>query len=447
MILKNLSNHFGLLNLSLKVKYLDLYLPFKSIKLLDSVVCETFYIESVINKCRLDLAITQGKIREADFIVKNTNALAGKERSDDCMYFKYLTSIDLIDSLNNKNYTDKIEELIEKYPNDHVLNHDAGNYYSWKNDSIKAEKHYKIALSESNNSDSVRFDYGRFLMSIGKIREGISYYSNRDVFPNFKTGLKLPAQKRLNINILDDELKKGKIILVSEQGLGDQIRLLYLVAAIASREKVKIIYYTGDRFVKFINIDNVIIKEYKDYLADGEPSAFYALDCVVLLENDKDYILSEKIEIKTPEVNLALGTKNNVGVIFTTLMRGEFNDSMDIMSPRINEIETVLKILQPANVYSMQYEFQNIKIKYKFKYEVKYSKDIDYFNDWQSVLSIAKQCKAIVGPDSSQTLLAAMSGAPTIMITPVKDPLYFGRSDRDSFMKNVNFIPINKIRK
>ncbi len=208
----------------------------------------------------LNLAVKyhlNGNLTEAESIYRkiieerpiNSNALADALNllgAAECQHGKYNEAIKNIQKAvklnpNNAGYygnlataynlsgnDDKAEENFKKalgldsrYPGAHLAHYNLGIFSEANGNILEALKHYEQSIELDNNFSDAHWNRSLILLLLGKYEEGWKEYESR-------FGKKQPSDKRFfNKPKWDGSLLNGKkILVISEQGFGDNIQFI-----------------------------------------------------------------------------------------------------------------------------------------------------------------------------------------------------------------------------
>ena len=323
-------------------------------------------------------------------------------------------------------------EALKFDPNDHKLLFNIGIAYTNSNNVDKAEKYYKKSYSINPKSENLHKNYSMLLLKQGRYKEAWKLFDGR---------LKLNAfhAKNSNIHNINNKLKKNKgflkedkILVVREQGIGDEI--LYASMYADMLKKFPNTYFESDeRLITlfersfntknkniFFPYGNFTLKE-KD-LADFN-NVIFAGSLGQLFRNDigdftgKSFLSPDSKKVADIQKILnCLGKEKKIGISWRSRKTRYGEDK----SKNLKELKPIFTIpnlkfinLQYGDTYNELEDFKN-----KEGIEITTIDKIDLFNDFESICALLKNLDLFVAVSNSTTHLAGAIGVPTFLIKP-----------------------------
>jgi hypothetical protein len=401
--------------------------------------------KDLVNRCRVDFNVAIGNLEEAKKELEKGEIKKLKSRSDYILTCKVIRALATSSVNDYERYENELIDIFKKNLNDVEIIHEVCNYLSYRRYNEQANTLYKYGKNINKENTSLEYDYGRHLLSIGKINDGISKYKLRNNLPYFKSTITINSNEFIHANLIKEYILINKELnVIGEQGIGDQVRILYLVQSVAKKFKIKIKYYCDKRISEYYVSEHVEIYNIADY---KQGRCVLGFDLLELYKFDPNEIInySNGIEMKIrTDIEIP---NDSVGMVFSTITRSNYGQSIDAISPTLNELieRKIFNNLEESKVFSLQYGFENFNLKYKNDLKVFHSKNLDYTNDWAALFSITSQCQMLIGPDSSQTIICSTSAKKTEMLSVKFEPLYLGLNT-DPYIKGVKIIDLNKLR-
>ena len=175
------------------------------------------------------IAHQTGKYKDAVFNISKAVEL----KSNDATYHGNLAMA--YDALGNekesvRNY-EKALEINPNYSNAHLAHYNLGISFKSKGKNIEALEHFNKAINLNKNFFDARWNKSLILLLLGRFKEGWEEYESR-----FKK--KNPTDSRIFHKQKWDgcSLKGKKILIASEQGLGDAIQFIRYIPLVKEKE-------------------------------------------------------------------------------------------------------------------------------------------------------------------------------------------------------------------
>ena len=290
-------------------------------------------------------------------------------------------------------------------------------------------------LKKQKNLDSeIVLGYSYLLLNKKRFNEAFKLF-------DFRLKTKDFPKKNLNHKIIFDKLnfqekleKNNKILIIKEQGVGDEILFSSIyndllnkfsnvkiecdkrLVEIFNRSFKKNIFFQFGHFSSskntIKNFDNVIYagsltKYFRKNEVDFKKKPF-----LITLE-DKDNKFRKKLQIFKNTKKIGISWKSVVN-IYGSLKSIKITDFTKIIS-------------KDRTIINLQYGNTNEEIKAFNKNENKiYNfENIDLFNDFESLISILKNLDVLVTVSNSTAHFAGALGVPTVLICPKKSSTYY----------------------
>ena len=309
----------------------------------------------------------------------------------------------------------------------------------------EAKKNYKLMLS-----------YSYLLLSKKKFNKGFDYFDSRletDEFPkknkyHYNIIKALHKNKKLEID--------KKILIVKEQGVGDEILFSSMYGNLIKNNFSKIKIECDERLIEIFNrsfnkniffpfghfsSSNKTLHEFDNILYAGSLTKYFRNK-----ESDfniKPYLkTSTKLDNEFNSILSKFNDKKKIGISWKSI----FNIFGSLKSLELNDFIKLYN--QDRAFFNLQYG-NNIKEINKFKESGKsiYNFDnVDLFNDFNSLISILKNLDVFVTVSNSTAHFAGALGVPTILICPKKSSTYYYWDYEDGKTPWYNSISIVKFR-
>jgi len=366
---------------------------------------------------------------------------------------KYPNNLEYLINLSS-NYADieEYDKALKLYnqilainPNHALALNNKGNLLTTIKKYDEAEKSFNSAISLSPDNKSFKLNRGYSYLSAGNYSKGFDDYENR-----LLTIDKVLEKKIKKIPTLDlYNLRSNDNVLVwSEQGIGDQI--LYSKLLIDLSMSCNVILKIDDRLKPLIKRLNLNIKFIDDTQFDFS-SFSYQISLASLprlyVKNKQDLISRQ---IKILPVNLKLKEKilekinfpkNKIicGISWKTSVK-------NIRHKQSINLEDFFKHIDHKLFYfvNLQYgdvldEINNLADR---GFDILNIKDIDNFNDIDSLASLMDLCDCVISVSNSNAHLSGSIGKKTYLLLPY-DYYWYWRSDDENnnlWYKNIKIL-------
>jgi len=337
-----------------------------------------------------------------------------------------------IDKGNYDKALDYYFEALKFEPRNSSVLYNTGIAYTNLNNEDKAEEYYKKSYSINPNSEGLHKSYSMLLLKQGRYREAWKFFEGRLKLSSFyaKDGDMYNMRKKLSNN--KKFLKEDKILVVREQGIGDEI--LYATMYADMLKKYPNTCFESDKrlitlFERSLNTksENIFFpfgtftRKEKD-LSDFK-NVIFAGSLGKLFRNDiKDFTGTSFLK---PEANKVaeiqktfhdLGSEKKIGISWKS-QKARYSEDK---TKNLEELKPILKIpnvkfinLQYGETLNELEDFQNNE-----NIEITTINKIDLFNDFESICALLKNLDLFVTVSNSTAHLAGAIGVPTLLIKP-----------------------------
>ena len=284
-------------------------------------------------------------------------------------------------------------------------------------------------------SNELMLSYSYLLLSKKNFNKGFNYFDARLETNEFKKRNKYHYNIIKNLNIQREFENNKSILIVREQGVGDEILFSSIYNDLIKNNVSKVKIECDKRLLEIFNrsfnkdifypfghysSSNKTLQEFDNILYAGSLTRYFRNE-----ENDfniKPYIkTSDKLDKKFNSILNNFNHKKKIGVSWKSV----FNIFGDLKSLELNDFKKLYT--QDRSFFNLQYG-DNIEEIGKFKEAGKsiYNFDnVDLFNDFDSLISILKNLDVFVTVSNSTAHFAGALGVPTILICPKKSSTYY----------------------
>ena len=322
--------------------------------------------------------------------------------------------------------------------NSSIISNIAIAYFNLGNET-KAEKFSKKSYLLNPNDDLIKKAYSMLLLKQQKYKEAWKIFDGRlklEEF-SFKNTKHYNVKNRLWNN--DKLLKKNsKILIVKEQGIGDEILYSSIYADLLEQHP-KTIFESDERLISLFDYSFNQNKKNKFY-----PYGTFSSD-IKKLENfetvmyagslgrhfrnkisdfpKKKFLLVSKKNIEKIKIKLNHLSKIKIGISWRS-KREHYGEFKSINLPLL------LPILRIKNIdfINLQYGDTTNEIKsfnMKEKTNIQTIKGIDLFNDFESIASLLSNLDLFISVSNSTVHLAGSLGVPTWLMKPINHATFF----------------------
>ena len=291
--------------------------------------------------------------------------------------------------------------------------------YSDENQVKLSEENYEKALKYNPNSPEA--NYGLAYINLGNLNfeKGWKYFEWR--FLNKKTNIKYfqTSKKEWNGN-----LNIKKLFVWAEQGIGDQImfgsilkdiELLPINITVYVNEKILKLFKRSFNKLNFISsFDKIAIEDYDEHISLIALAKIYRKSINDFTDKSGSYLIDEK-EI-TKKIELKKDSKKTCGISWKSI-------NIDIGFDKSIPIKMFKEIFNLENYEFINLQYGDISdeidfIKNKLNKNLFQHKNIDLFEDIDSLASIIKSCDVVITSSNSTAHLAGALGVNTFLLIP-----------------------------
>ena len=305
-------------------------------------------------------------------------------------------------------------------------------------------------------SNELMLSYSYLLLGIKNFNKGFSYFDARLDTNEFK------KRNKYHYNIIKNynnqrELKNNKnILIVREQGVGDEILFSSIYNDLIKNNVSKVKIECDKRLLEIFNrsfnkdifypfghysSSNKALQEFDNILYAGSLTRYFRNEENAF--NIKPYIkTSDKLDKKFNSILNNFNDKKKIGISWKSVL----NIFGDLKSLELNDFKKLYT--QDRTFFNLQYG-DNIEEIGKFKEAGKsiYNFDnVDLFNDFDSLISILKNLDVFVTVSNSTAHFAGALGVPTILICPKKSSTYYYWDYEDGKTPWYNSVSIVKFK-
>ena len=343
---------------------------------------------------------------------------------------------------NNGDYKKGLEYYLKalEFDKDNplIINNIAIAYFNLGEEK-KSEKYYKKSYSLNPNNDLIKKAYSHLLLKQQKYEQAWNIFDGRlklEEF-SFKNSKHDNIKNKLwnNDSILN---KNSKILIVKEQGIGDEILYGSMYPDVLKKFP-KAIFESDERLIKLFDysLNNDQKNKFFPFgTFTDEKKKLDAFDTILYAGSlgrffrknissfpKKNFLKIDDKKIKQIKTKLNNYKKIKIGISWRSKREhyGEFKS--------VN-LSTLLPLLKIKNFEFINLQYGDTlkevkKFNTKEKIEIKTIENIDLFNDFESIAALLKNLDLFITVSNSTAHLAGSLGVPTWLIKPKNHATFF----------------------
>jgi len=317
-------------------------------------------------------------------------------------------------------------------PNNHSVLFNTAIAYTNLNKEDKAEEYYKKSYLINPNSEGLHKNYSMLLLKQGRYKEAWELFEGRLKLGAFyvKDGNMYNMRKKISNN--KKFLREDKMLVVREQGIGDEI--LYATMYADMLKKYPNTCFESDNrlitlFERSLNTksENIFFpfgtfcKKEKD-LSDFK-NVIFAGSLGKLFRNDirdfngKSFLKPQKSKVaEIQKILNDLGKEKKIGISWKS-QKARYSED------KTKDLKELMAIFKIPNVKFINLQYGETRdelkdFKNKENVEIITIDKIDLYNDFESICALLKNLDLFVTVSNSTAHLAGATGVPTFLIKP-----------------------------
>lgn len=386
-------------------------------------------------------------------LIFRVNQLLNTNKLVDCLLtLEQLSKLNVDEDLLHEVFTkyylaceelDKIEDRVKKIKNVVVKNFYLSSFYFKKN-NISAAIDALNEIPTSKQNSNILNNYGLYYRELGDEKKSFEYFTKAQlVNPSnsyAKLNIGLLQLKKYNFSdgwinyyyrdkphysFLKDlkewkgkDLPDQKTIVLSEQGIGDQILFLSILSCINNKnlsfqvdKRLINLFQTNFPNINFYHENDFDTSDYTFYIFLGDLIKYF-------IRLASDLLKLKPLFLKIPELK---GFKKDITTLNIGLSWKSPKSKSESKARTVN-IEQVVKPLSDKGMsfHNLQYgdvdhEIDTIRRNYGIDIQVQ---DIDYFNDLEKLVYLISQMDYVITTDNITAHLAGACGKKTFLLVP-----------------------------
>ena len=296
-----------------------------------------------------------------------------------------------------------------------------GNCYDNLGNSNQAIKSFKEVISLNSKHARASFNLAQTQLATGDFNNGWNNYNWR-FNEQIPTGSDLP---NLNIPIWNSQKKISKLLVIAEQGIGDQILFYSLLEelenlnidlTVSIEAKILSIFQRSFPNILFIERGTAIDeKKFDAYLPMCNLGKIFRSTFSDFQKIKEKYLICEDEKTNLIKSRFA---KNKIKCGISWKSNNAF-----IGNGKSFELKMLEPLLKNKNIEFINLQYGNVKkdlnyIKDKFQANIADTSDIDNFSDMEGLASLISSCDVVVTSSNSNAHLAGALGKETYLIIP-----------------------------
>jgi tetratricopeptide (TPR) repeat protein len=342
-----------------------------------------------------------------------------------------------------KDYDNSIKYYIQsnKIKKDAINNKTLGDLYFYIKDYNKSIKYYNKA-SENNNDHTILYNKCFSYLAQKQFKIGLELYENR-LFNNYCHQTQMNARVDIpNIDYWDGKSKCNRLLVVYEQGIGDNIQYYRFIIELALKYPDMIIDYFCKDTVRhlfinnFINIniniiDNVILSlyDYKLYIMSLPKILNINEIDNLIIPNEINYIKVNEDKLNYWKEKLSTFNKFKVGIVYNGLLSSFIDKDIPLKYfKKLSELNIDIICLHKK-------ENNNINVDFNINWY-----DIDNDKPFEDTICILKNIDLLITIDTSIVHLAGIMNINTWLLLGYGSDWRWFTSDICPWYKSVELI-------
>ncbi len=296
------------------------------------------------------------------------------------------------------------------------------------------EKRFLSQEKLGNTSNELKLSYSYLLLNKKKFVSAFNYFDARLNTREFPEKNKYHFNLTKNINFNKNLQTDNKILIVKEQGVGDEILFSSIYQDLIKNNFSNVKIECDERLINIFkrSFDRIEFFPYGHYSSSQNINQFdnilYAGSLAKFFRRSERNFITKPF-IKTSDdldrkFNQTFSNFKNIKKIGVS-WKSVFNIFGGLKSLKLNDFKKIYS--DKRLFFNLQYGDTYIEVK-KFKdsgKDIFNFDNIDLFNDFDSLISILKKLDVFVTVSNSTAHFAGALGVPTILICPKKSSTYY----------------------
>lgn len=301
-------------------------------------------------------------------------------------------------------------------------------------------------LKEYPDDIDVKLSLAAYYLRIKDFKNGFNFYHYR----HYENPLAMHISRNSNVKKWDFTEQFKKLIIFTEQGIGDEVMFLQYLdyfkgknkISLSANHRLKNIIEESYEGIDFIAKDKILeniacLDEYSHYIFLGDICMKYLENNIKGLRKKNGYLKASSSITSKYKKLFYEPNKINIGISWYTN-----NVSRTLSNLDNRELKLISEILS-FNLINLQYGEHN---KLSERFNIKFDRAIDYTEDLNAVFGIIKSCDCVLTIDNSLAHFAGSLGIKTYLILPHHaDWRWFNNTDKSIFYDSIKLYRLNKL--
>jgi tetratricopeptide (TPR) repeat protein len=278
------------------------------------------------------------------------------------------------------------------------------------------------AIKLKPNQSSFKFNLALIYLAHKKFHTGWELYKNRDQLIRFKRDY--PNQANTNEIFNNDE----KLLLLSEQGLGDQILFLSMLnELLCKKENIDIvidnrlvpIFKRTFPDVNFIsNQSDFSISSYKQHLLYGALGSIFRSELDDFKWQPQQYLKSDQLlkNMLKDKINKGFNSNLICGISWKS-KNEDFGENKSL------QLKSLIPILQQKNITFINLQYGETRkeiseIKSEYNVDIKDLDEINNFHNIDGLFSLIDACDLVITTSNATAHMSGAIGKKTFLLVP-----------------------------
>jgi hypothetical protein len=293
-------------------------------------------------------------------------------------------------------------------------------------DSMEAIKCFKDVIGLNPKHSRALFNLSNCQLAIGDFHNGwINYESRFD-----QEILKVSELFSTNLPIWDRKKKITNLLVIAEQGIGDQVlfysllsELLHIVinVTVMTDAKMQSLFHRSIKNTSFVERGKKIDEEKFDaYIPMGDLGKIFRNNYSDFRNSNGKYLIADETRVSLIQSKMQK-SKIKCGVSWKS-------NNPYIGRDKSFQIEMLEPLLKNQDIQFVNLQYGDVKndieiMKDKYHSDILDTSDIDNYNDIEGLVALISSCDIVVTADNSNAHLAGALGKETYLILPKTNSL------------------------
>lgn len=326
--------------------------------------------------------------------------------------------------------SDELESI--RYYLNQLKSHDSSQsqklsaaFFNWSGNLLESERCYRGYLSQNPNDEIVKYNFSQVLLSLGKYQEGYSLMNSR-VNVHQGIGSNIDFAKSLGLKELDasnlDQVNGKDLVVVSEQGIGDQIWSMSFIRAFETTFKCSLTFYVSPKLAtalsghcNFTNAINSI--EHLSTKIDQNSKWFISTASMFFLLNHVETNLHPVDRfVSYPRFSFQSDIKRHANTKRIGVSWKSMGSSLGVTKDLPLDFFNIL-LSHNVKLINCQYgsTLEEVACIEQQGFDVEHSSELDLFDSLADVYELVNSCDRVITCSNAVAHIAGSLGVPTFL--------------------------------